>query len=85
MKNAKNQLKKFVKKLKNLIKEKLKIKDKKTNKLNFGIGKHNKWDSLMHINILIDVEKIFHIRFTMKEMTAMNSYKDILIKLKKNS
>ena len=85
MKNATNKMQKLKKKLTNLIKEKLKIKDKKKDISNLGIGKHNKWDSLMHINILIDVEKIFNIRFTMKEMTEINSYKDILSKLKKNS
>ena len=38
---------------------------------------------LMHINILLDVEKTFNIRLTMKEMTEINSYKDIINKLKK--
>ena len=37
----------------------------------------------MHINILLDVEKTFNIRLTMKEMTEINSYKDIINKLKK--
>ena len=37
----------------------------------------------MHINILLDVEKTFSIRLTMKEMIEINSYKDILTKLKK--
>tara|TARA_B100001057_G_C22790310_1_gene927359 strand:- start:1103 stop:1357 length:255 start_codon:yes stop_codon:yes gene_type:complete len=83
MKNATNKMQNLQKKLTNLIKEKLKIKDKKIDISKLGIGKHYKWDSLMHINILLDVEKTFSIRLTMKEMIEINSYKHILTKLKK--
>ncbi|WP_440938416.1 acyl carrier protein [Candidatus Pelagibacter sp.] len=83
MKNATNKMLNLQKKLTHLIKEKLKIRDKKIDISKLGIGKHSKWDSLMHINILLDVEKTFNIRLTMKEMTEINSYKDIINKLKK--
>ena len=59
MKNATNKNAEFTKKTYSFNKrKKLKIRDKKIDISKLGIGKHSKWDSLMHINILLDVEKL---------------------------
>lgn len=35
------------------------------------------WDSLMHINLIVAVEKEFKIRFTTKEVMALNNVGDL--------
>jgi acyl carrier protein len=35
---------------------------------------NSNWDSLVNLNILIEVEKKFKIRFTKKEINELNSY-----------
>tara|TARA_B110000503_G_C7168281_1_gene422989 strand:+ start:4820 stop:5050 length:231 start_codon:yes stop_codon:yes gene_type:complete len=69
------------KKLISLIEKKLKIR--KINIKTAGLGKHEKWDSLAHLNLLLEIEKVFSFKFTMKEMTEINSFKEILSKVKK--
>ena len=69
------------KKLISLIEKKLKIR--KINIKTTGLGKHEKWDSLAHLNLLLEIEKVFNFKFTMKEMTEINSFKEILSKVKK--
>ena len=64
-----------------LIVEKI-IKIKRINTKNIGLGKHDKWDSLAHLNLLLEVEKNFGFKFTMKEMTKINTFNEILIKIK---
>jgi acyl carrier protein len=59
----------FKKKIKNF--EKLKIGDLK------------EWDSLGHINLLLEIEKKFKIKFSMKEISELNSIKKITERLKK--
>lgn len=31
------------------------------------------WDSLEHINLIVAIEKAFHMKFTMKEVTTMKN------------
>lgn len=38
---------------------------------------------LAHLKILLEVEKKFKIKFTMKEMTEIHSFEEILNKIKK--
>ncbi|MDC0465788.1 hypothetical protein OAN14_03290 [Candidatus Pelagibacter sp.] len=48
-----------------------------------GLGLHEKWDSLSHLKILLEVEKKFKIKFTMKEMTEIQSFEEIKKQIKK--
>lgn len=67
-------------KLTKIIQARLKTK-KNIKKL--GIGIHSNWDSLFHLSLLLEVEKKFQIKFTMKEMTEINNFLDIVSKIKK--
>ena len=58
------------------------IKIKIINTKYIGLGKHDKWDSLAHLNLLLEVEKNFGFKFTMKEMTKINTFNEILVKIK---
>jgi len=60
--------------LKNLDDEKI----KKTKQTNIKI-----WDSLNHVNIIVDLEKKFKIRFTDDENLDLDSYKKIFVYIKK--
>tara|TARA_S200000501_G_C20758858_1_gene715168 strand:- start:953 stop:1189 length:237 start_codon:yes stop_codon:yes gene_type:complete len=44
---------------------------------------NSSWDSLANLNILIDIEKRYKIRFTKKEINKLNSYENYLIYIKK--
>lgn len=59
----------FKKKIKNF--EKLKIGDLK------------EWDSLGHINLLLEIEKKFKIKFSMKEISELKNMKKIVATLNK--
>lgn len=41
---------------------------------NTNTDNNSNWDSVVHLNILIEVEKKFKIRFTNKEINELNSY-----------
>lgn len=41
------------------------------------------WDSLGHINLLLALEKKFKTKFSMKEISELNSLKKIILRLKK--
>ena len=73
---------KIKKELIKIIQTKLKIK-KNVNINKMGLGIHDKWDSLFHLNLLLEIEKKFNIKFTMREMTEMVTFLDILNKIKK--
>ena len=55
----------------------------RTSPKKLGLGIHEKWDSLAHLKILLEIEKKFKIKFTMKEMTEIQSFEEILNKIKK--
>ena len=59
----------------NTFKRSLKI-SKKFNE-NSKINDYKNWDSLGNFNILLEIEKTFEIKFTSKEFTTLNSFKDI--------
>lgn len=71
---------KIEKDLLNLVKSMLVIK---INPKKLGLGIHEKWNSLAHLKILLEVEKKFKIKFTMKEMTEIKSFKEILQQINK--
>jgi acyl carrier protein len=41
------------------------------------------WDSLEHINLMFEIEKKFLLKFSMREISKLRSYKQILSRLKK--
>jgi acyl carrier protein len=72
MKNINN----ISKDLKKIIKKNLNVTNINFEKI--GLDLHENWDSLFHFNLLLEIEKKFQIRFTMREMTNIKTYKDIL-------
>ena len=68
----------------NCFKKVLKIKKfpKDINKIKMQNFKE--WDSLGHINLLLEIEKKFKTKFTMKEISELTSFKKIILRLKKN-
>ena len=47
------------------------------------IGSFNNWDSIAHLNLILNIEKKYRLRFTIDEITKMNSVKKIIRTLKK--
>lgn len=66
-------MKEIEKNLKLILGKFLNINPKKINSKTNTINVSN-WDSLVNLNILIEVEKKFRIRFTKKEINELNSY-----------
>ena len=56
------------------------------NSTNDDISQSNtdKWDSLNHLNLIVEIEDEFNISFTPEEIASMLSLDDIVKKLKKN-
>ncbi len=56
-------------------------------KINYKTSTKNNssWDSLANLNILIDVEKKYKIRFSKKEINELNSYNNYLKLIKKKN
>ena len=50
---------------------------------NLKIGSFNNWDSIAHLNLILNIEKKYRLRFTIDEITKMNSVKKIIRTLKK--
>lgn len=50
---------------------------------NLKMGNYNPWDSLSHINLLLEIEKKLKIKFSMKEISELNTFKKIVSKVKK--
>lgn len=73
------QIKYSNKKLKKIFLDELKVKVKDNSK----IYDFKSWDSLGNFNILLRCEREFQIKFTSKEFTNLNSYKEIEKVLKK--
>ena len=38
---------------------------------------YNNWDSLVHVKLVMDIEKTFNIKVTSKNFTSFNSFKKI--------
>ena len=66
-------MKQIEKNLKIILRKFLNIDPKKINSKTNTTNNSN-WDSLVNLNILIEVEKKFKIRFTKKEINELNSY-----------
>lgn len=60
--------------LKKIFKKELKIKVSNNSKL----LDHSRWDSLGNFNILLACEKEFKIKFSEREFSSLNSFKEIL-------
>lgn len=59
------------------------FKKKIRNIQNLKIGSFNNWDSIAHLNLILNIEKKYKLRFTIDEITKMNSVKKIIRTLKK--
>lgn len=55
------------------------------NSINDDISQSNtdKWDSLNHLNLIVEIEDEFNVSFTPEEIASMLSLDDIVKKLKK--
>ena len=70
-------------KIYNIFKKLFQITENNIN--NAKINKIEKWDSLTHINLILEIEKVFKIKkISNKDIPKLNSYKEILKYLKKN-
>ena len=47
-------------------------------KINIQMGQYPEWDSLMHVNLIMEIEKNFKIKITNQNFSNFNSYKKIL-------
>ena len=47
------------------------------------MGNIKQWDSLGHINLLLEIEKKFQIKFSMKEISELKNMKKIIATLNK--
>ena len=65
-----------------IIKDILKIENKNIEIEKLKIGTYKKWDSLANMQILMELEKQLDIRFSIDELSDLNSTKKILSKLK---
>ena len=59
------------------------FKKKIKNILNLKVGSFNNWDSIAHLNLILNIEKKYKLRFTIDEITKMNSVKKIIETLKR--
>lgn len=55
----------------------------KKNFINFQIGNPEMWDSINHVNFLLNIENKFKIKFNEKEFINSNSIKKIINIIKK--
>ena len=69
------------KKLLSLFKKNLQLKKKEIESLKRNEDlirlKYNNWDSLVHVKLVMDIEKTFKIKITSRNFTNFNSFKKI--------
>lgn len=58
-----------------------KIEKKNLSKINYN--KSDFWDSLSHMNLIVEIEKKYKVKLGYKEMTKMTNYKNITKIIKK--
>ena len=68
---------------KNLILSSKDIDDLINGKINLELNKHAKWDSLMHVKIILKLEKTFKININEKNYLKFTNLKKIENQLKK--
>ena len=61
-----------------------KIFKKKVNVKNLKRINEEKWDSLAHVNLIVAIESVFKLRLKPHQIENMNSFKSILMLIKKN-
>jgi|TARA_B100001059_G_C17460552_1_gene391923 acyl carrier protein len=61
-----------------------KIFKKKVNVKNLKRINEEKWDSLAHVNLIVAIESEFKLRLKPHQIENMNSFKSILMLIKKN-
>ena len=61
-----------------------KIFKKKVNVKNLKRINEEKWDSLAHVNLIVVIESEFKLRLKPHQIENMNSFKSILMLIKKN-
>ena len=62
--------------LKNIISESLKC-DLDTIDENVGLGKHPNWDSLHHVIIIVNIEKVFSIEIKDESVEKLLTFRDL--------
>ena len=78
-----NKMKNLELKIKYVFKKLFQISDDKI--LNAKINDVEKWNSLTHIDLIIEIEKTFKVKkINNKDITKLNTFKKILQYLKKN-
>ena len=50
---------------------------------NLKMSNYDSWDYLSHIKLLLEIEKKMKIKFSMKEISEINSFKKIVSKVQK--
>ena len=50
---------------------------------NLKINSFEEWDSVAHLNFLLEIEKNFRVRFSLDEMSEIKSVKQILKRINK--
>ena len=60
---------------------KLKLSDNKIKLL--SNKKLKKWDSLQHLNLILEIEKVFKIKFNFNDIIEAKSFKSLLTVLEK--
>lgn len=62
---------------KNLSLKKIEIENLEKGKIDIELNKHHKWDSLMHVKIISELEKKFKIQINEKNFLKFTSIKKI--------
>jgi acyl carrier protein len=55
-----------------------KVFKKKDININSNIGNINNWDSVNHVNLILELEKTFKVKINFEKQIAFKSLKDVL-------